>query len=224
MFLLIDKPKGITSHDVIDELRKITGIRKIGHAGTLDPNATGLLVVGVGRDSTKKLGFLTMGTKKTYIADIVLGQDRTTGDSEGTVVREMDKAREIKQTQIKKILKSFKGEQSQMPPAFSAIKINGKKAYQLAREGKKVRLRSRKIMIYSIKLLSYNYPSLQIETEVSSGTYIRALAMDIGKKSKTGAYLNNLKRTKIDKYKLDKAVKLYNLGKNNWKKYAFNLK
>lgn len=235
MFLLIDKPKGITSHDVIGQLRKIMkenpslprlhGAR-IGHAGTLDPNATGLLIVGIGRESTKKLGSLTKNTKKTYEAEIFLGQERDTDDAEGEILRlpsvapAVAKAIAGKQgdtedavglppsskVSVSKVLKTFVGRQMQMPPVYSAIKIKGKKAYQLARRGKEVILKPRKVEVYSIKVLGYNYPILKIETEVSSGTYIRALARDIGRKLGCGAYLKNLRRTRIGQYCVEDAV------------------
>jgi len=216
MFLLIDKPKGITSHDVIDEVRRVTEERKVGHAGTLDPNATGLLLVGIGRESTKKLsGFL--GLKKEYLASIYLGEVRDTADSDGVVVETSD----IKPNkgQIIKVLGNFEGEQMQIPPAYSAIKIHGKKAYELARRGKKVKLKPRKIVVYSIELIDYKYPLLKVDFLVSRGTYIRALARDIGKKLDCGAYLENLRRTKIGSFCLSDSVKLDKLREDNWKEY-----
>lgn len=235
MFVLLNKPNGITSHDVIDELRKITGIRKIGHAGTLDPNATGLLIVGIGRQSTKKLGDIAKDTTKTYIAEIVLGEERETDDVEGVVrdgiLRLPSVAQDDKEgfgivpslSNVRFVLKTFEGEQEQVPPEYSAIKIKGKKAYDLARKGKKVELKPRKIVIHSIKLLKYKYPHLGIECEVSSGTYVRALARDVGRKLGVGAYLNNLKRTAIGKHKLGKAVKLNELNSDNWQTFGFEI-
>ena len=216
MFLLIDKPKGMTSHDVIDGVRRITGERRVGHAGTLDPNATGLLIVGVGREATRKLGKIAKDTKKTYIAEIFLGETRDTDDVEGKTVKSTSLSLRLNQREIKQILKKFAGEQEQVPPAYSAIKIKGKKAYELAREGKSLSLSSRKVVIYSIKLLKYKYPVLKIETEVSSGTYIRALARDIGEKLGCGAYLKNLRRTGIGNYKIENAVVLEKISKDNW--------
>src|SRR3989344_2539317 len=161
MYLLIDKPKGITSHDVIDHLRKITGIRKIGHAGTLDPNATGLLLVGIGREATKKLWKKYGKTDKTYVAEIVLGEETETHDPEGRSrkqVRISHNAKSVRDdktglyslpvlSNIEGVLESFVGEQEQVPPSFSAVKIKGKKAYELAREGRYIRLNPRKITI-----------------------------------------------------------------------------
>ncbi|MCK4588625.1 tRNA pseudouridine(55) synthase TruB [Candidatus Woesebacteria bacterium] len=220
MFLLIDKPKGITSHDVIDKVRKVTGEKKVGHAGTLDPNATGLLIVGVERKATKKLGEIAKNTKKTYEAEIFLGEERDTDDAEGVVISKAKGFLPPGENEIEKILISFEGEQTQIPPIYSALKIKGKKAYELARKGKKVNLKPRKVVIYSIKLVSYKFPILEIETTVSSGTYIRALARDIGKKLSCGAYLRNLRRTKIGKFDIKDAVKLENLDRGNWKNFV----
>jgi tRNA pseudouridine55 synthase len=206
MFLLIDKPKGITSHDVIYRVRKITGEKRVGHAGTLDPNATGLLIVGVGREFTKQLGELTTGTTKTYEAEIFLGATSTTEDSEGVITQISDIC--PTEEEILKTLTKLEGEQSQIPSKFSAIKLQGKKAYELARKGIEVELEPRKVTIHSIKLREYNYPSLKIECEVSAGTYIRALARDIGEKLGTGAYLSNLRRTKIGTFDIKDAVTL----------------
>jgi len=212
MFLLIDKPKGITSHGVVDEVRKITGERRVGHAGTLDPNATGLLIVGVGREATRKLGEVAENTKKTYEGEIFLGEERDTDDSEGVVIAKAKGFLPPSFAEIKKVLGQFVGEQEQTPPAYSALKIKGKKAYELARAGKKVELKPRKIIIHSIKLLNYQYPLLIIRTTVSSGTYIRALARDIGKRLGCGGYLKELRRTSIGEFSVVNAVKLENLG------------
>jgi len=217
-FLLIDKPKGITSHDVIYYLRKITGIKRIGHGGTLDPNATGLLIVGVGREYTKKLGEITKNTNKEYIGKIVLGETSDTDDGEGCVLRTRETI-VVNYDDIKRVILNFKGEIEQVPPSFSAIRINGKKAYQLARKGKQVQMKPRKVVIYSIQVLQYKYPNLRIKCEVSSGTYIRALARDIGAKLKTGAYLADLRRIKIGEYDIKAAVELDQLSADNWESY-----
>ena len=231
MYLLIDKPKGITSHDVIDRVRKITGVRRTGHAGTLDPNATGLLIVGVGRESTKELWTKFGKMDKTYVAEITLGEERETDDSVGKIrnsnieIRNgsakltilsssMDKS-QFSKSQMLKTLNLFLGEQMQTPPVYSAIKSGGKKAYEEARKGKVLKVEPRKVTIYSIKLLEYEYPLLKIESKVSSGTYIRALARDIGRKLGCGAYLSNLRRIKIGEYKVENSVKLDELTEDN---------
>jgi tRNA pseudouridine55 synthase len=210
MLLLIDKPKGISSHDVVDEVRRKTGIKKVGHGGTLDPNATGLLIIGVGRQSTKKLGDISRNKKKTYLAEITLGEERDTGDIEGKIISK-NKDIQPNTAEIKSVLKLFNGELKQIPPAHSAIKIKGKKAYELARKGKVPKLKPRKITVFNYKLISYNYPVLKVEFEVSSGTYIRALARDIGRKLGTYGYLSALRRTKIGEYSIDNAQKLEDL-------------
>jgi tRNA pseudouridine55 synthase len=212
--LLINKPKGMTSHDVVYRVRKATGIKKVGHGGTLDPNATGLLVIGVGREGTKQLGNFTTGMSKTYEAEIILGATSTTEDAEGEILKN-NSAKKPTREEIERVLLKFEGEQMQVPSAHSAIKIKGKKAYQLARAGKEVKLEPRKITVYSIKLLRYDYPRLEISCDVSSGTYIRALARDIGKELGTGAYLNNLKRTKIGEYSLKDAIEIEELNGNS---------
>lgn len=212
--LLIDKPKNFTSHDVIAKLRKITGIKKIGHAGTLDPNATGLLICAITREYTKQLENLTKNTKKTYIAEITLGEERDTLDSEGQITSQNSLRPNMEQ--VKKALEKFKGEISQVPPIYSALKIDGKKAYELARRGKNVEMKSRKITIYKNKLISYKYPVLELELEVSAGTYIRSIARDIGKELGAGAYLSNLRRTKIGEYNVTAAIELEDLTSDNW--------
>ena len=207
MFILINKPKGITSDDVIDYLRKVTGIRKIGHSGTLDPLANGLLIVGIGRESTRQLEkFLKL--PKTYLAEIFLGQERDTDDAEGKIISEKKNLQPFPVEKIKKTLSKFLGEQKQIPPKFSAIKIKGRKAYQLARRKKAFQLPPRKITIFQIDLLKYQFPYLKIKVRCSSGTYIRALARDIGYQLECGAYLSNLCRLAIGDFNLDQAVEI----------------
>lgn len=208
-FLLINKPLGWTSFDAVNYIRKIaraqTGQKsiRVGHAGTLDPFATGLLIVGVGRSATKKLDEFK-NLPKTYVATIRLGATSTTGDPTG-VITIQDTHNMIQKKEIKKILKSFIGQQLQTPPMFSAKKIAGQKLYELARQGKIVERQPSKIEIYKIKLLDYSYPNLKIEVSCSTGTYIRTLAEDIGKNLGVGAYCLELTRTSIGKYKLKNA-------------------
>jgi tRNA pseudouridine55 synthase len=220
-FLLINKPKGITSHDVIDKLREITKIKKIGHAGTLDPFATGLLILGVGRDFTKRLSIFQKKDKE-YIATLELGKESDTFDIEGKILK-----KEIKKIpsrkEIEEILKNFLGEILQIPPIFSAKKIKGKKLYELARKGIKIKPKPQKVKIYEILILDYNFPYLKIKVKCSSGTYIRSLANDIGKKLGCGAYLYELKRTKIDNFSIEKAVDLDKINFKNWKDFLFDL-
>ncbi|MGB6838827.1 MAG: tRNA pseudouridine(55) synthase TruB [Microgenomates group bacterium] len=223
MFLLIDKPTGVTSHDVVDKVREVAGEKKVGHGGTLDPNATGLLIIGIGRESTRKLGKVAKDTKKTYEAEIFLGEERDTDDAEGVIISRAKGFLPPGKNEIGKLLTSFIGEQTQIPPAYSALKIRGKKAYELARKGEKVSLKKRKIVIHSIELVDYEYPILKIKATVSSGTYIRSLALDIGRKIGSGAYLKNLRRTKIGKFDVKDAVKLDNLSKNNLSDFVIEI-
>lgn len=208
MLLLIDKPKGITSHDVVDAVRRKTGERRVGHAGTLDPNATGLLIVAVGREDTKRLGHLTTGTTKTYIATIVLGESRDTDDIEGQIVKTDNSLQAPSELLIKEAIKTFEGEQSQIPPIYSAIKMKGKKAYELARAGQTPQMEARIITVHTARLIEYSFPRVIVEFEVSSGTYIRSLARDLGEKLNTVAYLADLRRTRIGDYSVDNAVTL----------------
>lgn len=223
MFILINKPKGITSHDVIDKLRKMTGVKKIGHAGTLDPNATGLLIVGIGRESTRKLGDLSKNTNKTYIATIILGEEKDTDDSEGNTIKEYDVSSPPHLGEIKRTLKKFTGKQQQTPPAFSAIKIKGQKSYNLARAGKPVTIKPRTITVYEAKLLNYKFPVLEVQFEVTSGTYIRSLAKDIGKSLNVGGYLGDLQRTSIANFSLNDAHSLEELTSDNWENYTISI-
>ncbi|OGZ57476.1 MAG: tRNA pseudouridine(55) synthase TruB [Candidatus Spechtbacteria bacterium RIFCSPLOWO2_12_FULL_38_22] len=230
--LLINKPSGPTSHDIVDEVRKITKERRVGHAGTLDPFAEGLLIVLVGREETKQQSkFLSMD--KIYEAVLVLGEERDTHDLTGLPVKskfsisnfQFSNNFQIPISKIKKVLKQFEGEQLQIPPQFSAKKVKGKKAYELARQGKKVELKPKQVKVYWIKLLKYKKrtpPSykttadcaeLKLRLKVSSGTYIRALARDIGRTLGTGAYVKELRRTQIGEYKLKNADTIQSLQK-----------
>ncbi|MFA5358710.1 MAG: tRNA pseudouridine(55) synthase TruB [Patescibacteria group bacterium] len=218
MFLLVNKPTGITSHDVVNVLRRITGIKKIGHAGTLDPLATGLLIVAINRESTKEIDrFVKLD--KEYVATIKLGATSDTYDAEGKIIP-ASKSLAPSLDEIKKTINVFIGRQQQIPPMFSAKKIGGKKLYDLARAGKEIERAPSEIEIFSIKILEYSYPILKINVHCSSGTYIRSLANDIGASLGVGGYLAALERTKIGKYELKNSVALAELDKNNWKNYA----
>ena len=202
---LIDKPAGMTSHDVVDFLRRVTGEKRIGHAGTLDPLATGLMIVAVGREYTKQLDrFLKLD--KTYIATATLGANSTTYDSEGGL-KEISKEVPEKKT-IEKLVVEMVGKQTQMPPIFSAKKIKGKKAYELARAGKEVNLEPKNIEIYEARLIKYEYPEVVFEVKVSSGTYIRTLVHELGEDLGVGAYMTSLTRTRVGEYTFADAVEL----------------
>lgn len=200
--LLIDKPKGWTSFDVVAKVRNLirqeTGEKKpkVGHTGTLDPLATGLLVLTIGNYCKRAQEFSKLD--KTYEVTMKLGQTSTTGDEEGnkTAVSDLKPGKD----DVLKALDRFKGEIMQTPPAHSAIKVNGQRAYKLARAGKEVVLEPRKVIIHSLSDITYNYPEVQFITKVSSGTYIRSLVEDIGKRLDTGAYMSALRRTHIGEF------------------------
>jgi tRNA pseudouridine55 synthase len=200
--LLIDKPKTWTSFDVVNYVRRQVAIVegkkpkncKVGHTGTLDPLATGLLVLLIGKEYTRRAGELSK-VDKTYEVTMKLGQTSTTADEEGekTVVSNTIPSEET----ILAALEGFQGQIMQVPPAFSAMKINGQRAYKLAREGKAVELEPRKVTVYSSQLTGYNYPYVTFTCNVSSGTYIRSLVEDLGKALKIGAYMSDLRRTSV---------------------------
>lgn len=202
--IYVDKPTGMTSFGAVARVRRILSQReghkvKVGHTGTLDPFATGLLILLAGK-ATKKAPELTK-KDKVYEATIRLGETSTTGDPEGEITA--TGAELPSEEQIAKVLKQFTGKIEQRPPIFSAIKINGERAYKLARKGREVEMPTRTVEIYSIEQISYSKPELQIRTHVSSGTYIRTLAEDIGKALGCGAYCSQLRRTQIADYKID---------------------
>ena len=206
--LLIDKPKKWTSFDVVAKVRAIvraeTGQKKpkVGHAGTLDPLATGLLIVLVGKDATKRQAEF-MKLDKEYQVELKLGQTSTTDDDEGEKTKVSD-TRPSEQ-EVRESIDSFVGEIQQVPPIFSAIKVDGKRAYKQARAGKEVKMEPRTVTIYSVTDSEYDYPYVRFTAKVSSGTYIRSLARDIGQKLGTGAYMSNLRRTKIGERSLKDA-------------------
>ena len=222
-FLLIDKPPGWTSFDAVGFIRKKARQDhpenkkiKVGHAGTLDPFATGLLIVGVGREATKRLDEFK-GMPKTYIATIQLGATSDTYDRDGKITPYSLSVIPA-QAGIQEAVRSFIGPQQQIPPMFSAKKINGKRLYELARAGQTVERKPSDIKIYDIKLLEYTWPVLKIEVRCSTGTYIRSLAHDIGQKLGVGAYCAELVRTSIGNYKLEDALSTdkIDLSKNIW--------
>ena len=210
MILNIKKPKGISSHGVVQKIRKITGEKRVGHGGTLDPFAEGVLVIGVGRESTKKLGVILKGTDKEYLATIELGRTSTTGDSEGELHAVVDEetVSEIKREEIEQTLAKFRGEIEQTPPLYSALKIQGQPAYRLARAGKNFVLPKRKVKIKELEILGFAPPLLKLKIAVSSGTYIRSLAEDIGKDLRVGAYLKELLRTRVGQFKIEESKTL----------------
>ncbi|KKR22010.1 MAG: tRNA pseudouridine synthase B [Parcubacteria group bacterium GW2011_GWE2_39_37] len=216
--MLVDKPVGPTSHWVVGRLRRITGIRKIGHAGTLDPFASGLLLLAIGREATREINqFVKLD--KEYIADIFFGAETDTYDREGKITRNYDSI--VSRSEIEEVLKNFLGCQKQLPPMFSAKKINGKKLYELARKNIEVERQPADIKIYELEILDYSWPILKLRVACSSGTYIRSLAFDIGRKLNCGAHLQELRRTRIGHFGLGGAVSIDELDENNWQEHLF---
>lgn len=216
--LIINKPSGMTSHDVVDEVRRFTGERTVGHAGTLDPLATGVLVVGVGREATRALGSISKDTEKRYRATIRFGSTSDTYDAEG-IIQERDEVRQFKKSDLQTALKKFTGTTKQMPPSYSSIKVGGVKSYDRARKGESFRLEARTITIHSIDLRSFAWPDAVLDVSCSSGTYIRSLARDLGEALGTGAYLSNLERTAVGLYTLQQAKALEEL-KRDWEQWV----
>lgn len=206
MIIPINKPAGITSHTVVNKLRKHYGIKKIGHAGTLDPFATGVLILLVGRESTKRSDEF-MKQDKIYRTKLKLGYISDTYDKDG-VIQAYNVQKVPTRSEIESIIDSFIGEISQIPPMYSAIKINGKKMYELARKGQTIDIPPRLVNIYSITILDYAYPYLTLDIACSSGTYIRSLGYDIGIKLGTGAYLEELERRQSGEFNIENCYTL----------------
>lgn len=216
--ILIDKPAGLSSFGAVARVRRRLSMEvgkkvKVGHTGTLDPFATGLLILLANKATKLSNQFLKLD--KWYEATICLGKTSTTGDPEGEII-EQNTEKVPTLEEVKAVVNQFVGQITQTVPAFSAVKINGQRAYQLARRGEDVAMPTRQIEIYAIEILSYNYPELVIRTHVSSGTYIRTLGEDIGKALGVGAYLTALRRTQVGEYQIENAVKLSDfMGENN---------
>jgi len=204
--VLVDKPAGITSFGVVARVRrrlseKLGKKAKVGHTGTLDPFATGLMIIVTGKECRNAMNYSKMD--KEYEAVIRLGQTSTTGDPEGELTNVSDQI--PTQQAVEAGLEPFRGEITQRPPIFSAIKINGRRAYDLARKGEVVEMPERQVTVHALELISYNYPEVRVRAHVSSGTYIRTLAEDIGKVLETGAYCTELRRTKVGEWSIDNA-------------------
>jgi tRNA pseudouridine55 synthase len=220
-FYLINKEKGCASFKNISILRKVLNMKKVGFAGTLDPMATGLLILASGKATKFLDAFHSLD--KVYEAQIELGKTSNTFDAEG-VIKKKEHKEKINREQIQKLLeKKFTGEISQVPPIFSAKKINGQKAYDLARKNKKVKLKPVKITINEIKILKYEYPYLDLKINCSKGTYIRSIANDLGEKLKTGGMLVKLKRTSIGPFDLKDSLKQQNIDIRSLKKNKLNI-
>ncbi len=217
--MIVDKPVGPTSHKIVSLVRRGTGVRKVGHAGTLDPRASGVLVLCLG-SATRLSEFLSTSSKR-YEAVITFGASTQTYDSEGPVVRRSESVPSLEELQA--VLPEFRGEIEQVPPPYSAIKVKGEKAYKLARSGKEVNLDPRKVIIHYLEVLKYQPPDLVLDIECTAGTYIRSLAHDLGERISTGAHLANLRRTKAGPFTLEDAIPLPKLEvgflTGKWERY-----
>lgn len=217
-FLNIDKAAGMTSHDVVAKLRRGLKLKKVGHAGTLDPMATGVLIVCIG--AATRLSEYVMSHRKRYRATIHLGIETDTYDADGEITRQVD-ASHITRQQVETDLLQFTGDLQQMPPAYSAIKQGGRKLYELARAGQAVELQPRPVSIFALQIVEWTLPTFTLDVECSAGTYIRSLAFDLGRVLGTGAHLSGLIRLASGKFQQSDAVTLDQvLASKDWTKYV----
>jgi len=218
--LVVDKPVGMTSHDVVQAIRNGTGLRRAGHTGTLDPRASGVLVILVG--PAVRLSEYVSASDKRYQAIIRLGGSTDTFDAEGQVTLSKDPLT-VTEAQFEEALKTYIGEIEQTPPPYSAVKVQGRKAYEMARQGEEVELAPRKITVHHLEVLEWTPPEVVIDVHCSSGTYVRSLANDLGIKLGCGAYLVGLRRTKSGRFSLRDSVPLRKLQEaftaGNWYQY-----
>ena len=218
--LVVDKPVGMTSHDVVQAIRNGTGLRRAGHTGTLDPRASGVLVILVG--PAVRLSEYVSASDKRYQAIIRLGGSTDTFDAEGMVTPTKDPVN-VTEAQFEEALQTFVGEIEQTPPPYSAVKVQGRKAYEMAREGEEVDLAPRKITVHHLEVLEWAPPEVVIDVHCSSGTYVRSLANDLGVMLGCGAYLVGLRRTKSGRFSLRDSVPLRKLQEaftaGNWYQY-----
>ena len=213
--ILINKEKGMTSQNVVSKVKRILNLDKAGHAGTLDPNATGVLPILVNKGT--KLSKYLIEHDKIYIATLKLGEKRSTGDIEGEIIEtDNSQIKDISKEKILEVLESFKGIQNQIPPIYSALKVNGKKLYDYARNGEEVEIKPRKINIYDIKLLEIYDESNEIKFEVScsKGTYIRVLCEDIASRLNTVGYMSDLQRTRVNNFDISESITISELEEN----------
>jgi tRNA pseudouridine55 synthase len=218
--LVVDKPVGLTSHDIVQIIRRGTGIRRAGHTGTLDPRASGVLVILIG--PAVRLSEFVSASDKRYQATIRLGNSTDTYDSEGKFTSSAP-VEDISEDRFNSILQTFVGEMEQVPPPYSAVKVKGRKAYEMAREGEEVELAPRIVHVYSLEILEWDAPEVVVDVYCSSGTYVRSLANDLGKALGTGAYLVGLRRTKSGRFSLRDAVPMRRLQEafdaGNWYRF-----
>ncbi len=216
--LVVDKPVGLTSHDVVDVIRRGTNIRRAGHTGTLDPRASGVLVVLIG--PAVRLSEFVSAADKRYQAVLRLGSTTDTYDAEGHFTHQETAPLDVTEEKFEEVLKTFIGEIEQTPPPFSAVKVHGRKAYEMARQGEEVELAPRKIQVHHLEVLEWALPEVVIDVHCSSGTYVRSLANDMGNILGCGAYLVGLRRTKSGRFSLRDATPLRKLQEaftaGNW--------
>ena len=214
--LIVNKPEGITSQGTVSKIKRILNVNKCGHAGTLDPLATGVIPILIG--SSTKISKYLIEHDKTYNAIIKLGNQTSTGDREGEIIKTAE-VPELNENKIIEVLNSFLGKQIQTPPIYSAIKVDGKKLYEYARENKVIEIPKREIEIYQIKLIKFDKPknTITFEVDCSKGTYIRTLCEDIAIRLGTVGYMESLLRTRVDKFLLDESYTLDDIEKGNFK-------
>ena len=217
--ILIDKPAGITSFDVVKKIRKITNIRKVGHTGTLDPFASGLLPVCIGKAT--RIADKLSSKDKEYIVTMKLGIKTDTGDKTGKIIEK--KIQEFEINDLKQIIPDILNISEQIPPKFSAVKIDGKRAYELARKDEEINLKARPIKIINFEILKYEHPFISYKTLVSKGTYIRVLSETFAEKLGAIANTWELRRTKIGKLNIRNSIKLEELTQENWKNYLSSI-
>lgn len=213
--ICIDKPSGQSSHDVVNAVRRLAGIRRVGHAGTLDPLASGLLLVCLGR-ATRLLEYL-VGQPKSYLATVQLGQETSTYDAEGEVMARHPV--DISRQQLTTALDRFRGDIEQLAPLYSAVKVGGQPLYRLARKGEPVERPARVVTIYQLDLLAWQGSVLELRIHCSSGTYIRSIAHDLGQELGCGAFLTGLRRTDVGRYSLADAMPLTSLAQEDWRRH-----
>ncbi|MCK5215793.1 MAG: tRNA pseudouridine(55) synthase TruB [Candidatus Omnitrophica bacterium] len=221
--IIVNKPSGMTSHDVVDKVRHKLRMKRVGHAGTLDPLATGVLVMLIGKATKLFSRFENFG--KAYRATLILGMKTKTADIEGEVISQTT-ATHFTREQLENVMKSFVGDIEQIPPMVSAVRYKGKRLYELARKGIEVERKARKIKISELRLLDYAPPRATFYLECSKGTYVRQLAEDIGQKLGCEACIAEIKRTKVGPFELHKAVDLQELNAGHvqsWKESALSL-
>jgi len=209
--LIIDKPAGITSHDVVDAVRKKLGIRRVGHSGTLDPIATGILIILVGRATKNFNKFVNFF--KEYTATLTLGITTDTGDALGKVIKTAS-IEDIDSEKIRSVFEKFVGEIQQVPPMVSALKYKGKRLYDLAKQGISVPRKSRKLMIYSLKIKKIHLPRVDFYVKCSKGTYVRKLGEDIGNGLNCGGHISEIRRVAIGPFKIEEAIKIEDVNES----------